>query len=109
MTLRHLRLRHFNTSTDEGRSNERYRRAALTTATSLIAKLASVITFVVSVPLTVRYLGPERYGIWMTVASLVTMLSWADLGIGNGLMTLISESHGKTDEEAARAYVSSAF
>jgi O-antigen/teichoic acid export membrane protein len=62
-----------------------------------------------SIPLTIHYLGTQRFALWMTINSLMTMLTFADLGLGNGLMTAISESHGKDDMQMARRYISSAF
>lgn len=104
-----LRFHSFDTSSPQGRSDERYRRVVLTTITSVAAKCAALITLLISVPLTIHYLGVERYGVWMTISSVVAMLSSADLGIGNGLMNMISESYGKDDPEAAARYVSSGF
>jgi O-antigen/teichoic acid export membrane protein len=68
-----------------------------------------MLSLLVSIPLTVHYLGAERYGMWMTIASLVAMLSSADFGIGFGLLNMISESYGKEDWDAAARYVSSGF
>ncbi len=107
--LRLLRLKQFDVSTEQGRSSERYRRVALTTASAGLTKLATALILFVSVPLTLSYLGPERYGLWMTIGSVVTLLSFSDFGIGNGLVNAISEAHGKQDRELAREYVSSAF
>ncbi len=90
-----LRLKPFDTSTEQGRSRERYRRAALTTFASVTAKAVTVLTALITVRLTVRYLGTERYGLWMTITSVVAMMAFADLGIGNGLLNCISEAHGK--------------
>jgi O-antigen/teichoic acid export membrane protein len=104
-----LTLKEFDTGTPEGRSKERYRRVALTALSSGGAKVISVITMLISVPLTLHYLGAERYGMWMTISSVVLMLGFADLGLGLGLMNSISEAHGKEDRRAAAHYVSSAF
>jgi O-antigen/teichoic acid export membrane protein len=104
-----LRLRPFDTSTSEGRSQERYRRAALTTIASGIAKAIGLLTSLVSVPLTFRYLGAERYGIWMVLISLISVMGFADLGIGNGLINAISEAYGKDDRRLAKEYVTSAL
>jgi O-antigen/teichoic acid export membrane protein len=104
-----LRLKTFDTSTLEGRSKERYRRAALTTLTQGAAKGVAVLTMVVSVPLTLNYLGPERYGMWMTMSSVVLLLGFADLGLGLGLMNSVSEAHGRDDRQAAVNFVSSGF
>jgi O-antigen/teichoic acid export membrane protein len=103
------RLTPFDTSTEEGRSSERYRRAWLTTLTSVAARGLWFLTLVVSVPLMVRYLGAERYGLWATITAAIALLTFADLGLGNGLLNAISEANGRNDTAAARKYVSSAF
>ena len=51
---------------------------------SVIAKAIALLTGLVSVPLTFRYLGAERYGIWMVLVSIIAAMGFADLGIGNG-------------------------
>lgn len=104
-----VRLKPFNTSTTEGRSKERYRRIALTSVTAIAAKGIGVLTSLVSVPLTIDYLGVERYGLWMTLSSVIALLGFADLGIGNGLLNAVAEADGKDDRDAACRYVSSAF
>lgn len=104
-----LRLKTFDTSTPEGRSKERYRRAALTTLAQVFTKGVSALTILVSVPLTLNYLGTERFGMWMTISSVVLMLGFADLGMGLGLMNAVSEAHGREDRQAAVNSVSSGF
>ena len=107
--LRVLRLKPFDVSTPEGRSRERYRRAALTTVTSVTAKGITAATSLITVRLTVHYLGTERYGLWMTITSIVAFLNFADLGIGNGLLQAIADARGRDDDESVHRYVSSAF
>ena len=74
------------------RSTERYRRVVLTATGSLVARGVTALTMLVSVPLTVGYLGAERYGMWMTISSLITFFSFVDLGIGNGLVNSIADA-----------------
>jgi O-antigen/teichoic acid export membrane protein len=104
-----LRLSPFETSTAGGRSKERFRRAALTTIASASSKAIALLTGLISVPLTFRYLGAERYGIWMVLISIIAAMSFADLGIGLGLMNAVSEAYGKDDRALAREYVTSAL
>jgi O-antigen/teichoic acid export membrane protein len=104
-----IRFKEFDTSTPEGRSKERYRRAAFTSMAQGAAKGVSVLTMVVSVPLTLTYLGAERYGMWMTISSVVLMMGFADFGMGLGLMNAVSEAHGREDRQAAINSVSSGF
>jgi len=49
-----LRLTPFDTPSAEGRSNERYRRASLSAATSAAAKGIALVTTFVSIPLTLK-------------------------------------------------------
>ena len=57
-----VRLRPFDVATPEGQSQERYRRAALTALAALASKGLTMLTLLVSVPLTMGYLGAERFG-----------------------------------------------
>ena len=57
---------HTGTRPDEGAINrgaERNRRAMLTGATSTIARVVQAGTSLITVPLTIRYLGNERFGL----------------------------------------------
>ena len=104
-----FQLHPFDTSTAGGRSKERLRRAALTTISAGAARVIGLSASLISVPLTFRYLGAESYGIWMVLISIITMMGFADLGIGNGLMNAVSEAYGKDDRQLAKEYVTSAF
>jgi O-antigen/teichoic acid export membrane protein len=108
-THRLLRLRPFNTSSPEGRSDERHRRIILSATASVLAKGLSITAGLISVPLTLKFLGAERYGVWMTISSFVAILAFADLGIGNGLLNAISRAHGRNDRREIRQYVASSF
>jgi O-antigen/teichoic acid export membrane protein len=104
-----LRLRPFDTTAPQGRSNERHRLIIMSSLTSAIAKLITIGTALISVPLTLHYLGPERYGMWMTMSSFLVMLSFADLGIGNGLLNAVASAYGRDDRQEIYRYVSSGF
>ena len=98
-----------STRAGDERAKSRHRRIALTGFTSLTAKAVALATALVTVPITFRFLGAERYGLWMTLTSSVLFLGFADLGVGNGLTASIAESHGRADDARAVRQVSSAF
>ncbi|MCF6177767.1 MAG: oligosaccharide flippase family protein [Geopsychrobacter sp.] len=103
-----FRFKPFDVTSPEGRSQERLRRILLSAMSSALAKATMLFTLFISVPLTLNYLGVERFGLWMVISSTITMLSVADLGIGNGLMNAIAEAHGKNDVKSMQQYFSSA-
>ncbi len=109
LVARYIRVKPFDTTTEQGRADERHRKIALTAASAAISKVVSVGTSIISIPLTMHYLGPERFGLWMTINSIVIVLSFADFGIGNGLLNAISDANGKDDQDAMRRYISSAY
>ena len=102
-----LTLRPFDVGLPGGRSKERYRRLALTAVTGPISSVCGFLTFAVSVPLTIHYLGPERYGAWMSISSLMAFLKFSDLGLGNGLIGAISQAEGRDDRLYAKRAISS--
>ncbi len=87
----------------------RSRRALGNVGAAGVARLVSLVTMILSVPLAVGYLGPERYGVWLGATALAALLSFGDLGLGNGLTNAISEAMGRNDPEDARRSVASAF
>jgi len=95
-------------STSTGRSRERFRRIGLTTASSIAARGIGFATSLITVPLTLHYLGPERYGLWATLSSIIALASFADLGLGNGLLNALAGAHGRDDREAGAREVSTA-
>ncbi len=86
----YLRLKPFDAATDGSRIDERYRHAAWTAAANVASAGLGFLTFAITVPLTISYLGQERFGLWMTVASLAGTLSLMDLGIGNALVSRVA-------------------
>lgn len=74
-----------------------------------ILKSISILCTLIVVPLTIDYVSPYEYGIWLTISSLVAWLSFFDIGIGNGLRNKFIESIEKKEHEQARMYVSTAY
>jgi O-antigen/teichoic acid export membrane protein len=104
-----IQLKPINTLTHEGRSIERLRRVYLTGFSSVIAKSVNTLAMLFVVPITLTHLGSERFGLWMAITSLVAFLEFADLGIANVILNLVSEANAKDDKGAARVYISNAF
>lgn len=104
-----LRLTPFDVSSAEGRSKERYRRILLTVLSALATRGIGMVAAIITTPLTLSYLGAERFGLWMTISSITALLAFADFGIGSGLLNAISHAHGQDDRSAAQKSVSSAF
>lgn len=99
----------FDTSMEDGRSNERLRRIALTAATAALAKILAMAVPLVTITLALEYLGKEVYGLWMTITAFFSMFVFADFGLGSGLLTTLSRAYGRDDIEESRKLTSSTF
>lgn len=62
-----------------------------------------MIVMVMSVSWTLPYLGEERFGVWMAVASMAALLSFLDLGIGNALTNRVAYLASKNNKETLRS------
>lgn len=70
--------------------------------------LVMVIGFI-SVPFTLEYLGVEKYGIWVTLLSVISWMNISDLGIGNGLRNKVTELIAKNNKIKIKEYISTAY
>ena len=104
-----MKTNNFDVSTVDGRSNQRYRKVLIAASSSMFYKIITVVTGLVSIPLTMDYLGTERFGIWMVCTSILSFIAFADLGLGNGLLNAVSKNHGLDKNEETNKYVSSVF
>ena len=91
------------------RRRARLRRVAATAGAAAAAKLISSLSILVTIPLALHYLGLERFGVWTVIASFSVVLSFADFGLGNGLVTKLAGLHGRNDRAAMREAISNCF
>ena len=69
----------------------------------------SIIISLFLVPLTIHYVSPGQYGIWITLSSIIGWFGFFDIGFGNGLRNKFAESVAKGEHEQARIYVSTTY
>ncbi len=69
----------------------------------------SILISLVYVPLFIDYLDTERYGIWLTLSSILGWFEFFDIGLGNGLRNRFTEALAKNDHALARIYVSTTY
>ena len=104
-----ITLKPFDINTEDGRSKERYRKVILSAGSSVFNKVVTILTGLISVPLTVDYLGVERFGLWMIITSILALIAFADLGLGNGLVNAIAKSEGENNHHDSQEAISSTF
>ena len=69
-------------------------------------KIVGMFLGIVSVRLNLKYLGNSLYGMWVTISAIISWMSSADLGIGNGLRNELAQAFGKGDTDRQGKLVS---
>ncbi len=76
---------------------------------SLLIKGLSIAISLVLVPLTIDYINPSRYGIWLTISSIVAWFSFFDIGLTQGLRNKFAEAKAKGEDDIAQILVSTTY
>lgn len=76
---------------------------------SALYKIGSIATTFLAMPIMIKYLGIEQFGVWATMLTLITWVMLFDLGIGSGLKNKVSESLAQNNIEQATGYISTAY
>jgi len=76
---------------------------------SALYKVGAIVATFLAMPIMIKYLGVEQFGIWATMLTLITWVMMFDLGIGNGLKNKVSESLAQNNPRLASDYISTAY
>jgi O-antigen/teichoic acid export membrane protein len=90
------------------RGRERYRRAAVTSASSLGPKLLSVAVLLVGSRVVAADLPTDGFGVWLLLITASGLVGFADLGLSNGLLNEAAKANGADDLVSMRRAISSA-
>jgi len=76
---------------------------------SFAIKGLSILTSLLLIPLTIHSLDQEKYGIWITLYSIVSWFNIMDIGLGNGFRNKFAESIAKGQNEKAQEYINTLY
>ena len=76
---------------------------------SFLIKGISIAISLILVPLTINYINPSRYGIWLTLSSIIGWFSFFDIGLTQGLRNKFAAARAKGEDNLAQIYVSTTY
>ena len=89
--------------------NHRDRSIHLAAISSLLSKGGTFLLQIVALPVAIRVLGPERFGIYAAVSATFVLLNFADFGIGPSVVRGVAEARASERFHAARRLFSLAL
>jgi O-antigen/teichoic acid export membrane protein len=90
-------------------SDARTTKAKKNIAVSFIVKGINILIMLGMVPLLIRQLNTDKYGIWLTMASFISWFSFFDVGLGNGLKNTLAGKLVVNDTIGAKKAISTAY
>ena len=76
---------------------------------SFLIRGLNVIVNLLFVAITLHYVGPTIFGIWIVILSFFEWINFFDVGLGNGFRNRFAESLSKNDILLAKKYVSTTY
>ena len=76
---------------------------------AVVYKAMAMLASFLAIPIMIRHLGQEQFGVW---SSFLTVMSWIiffDLGVGNGLRNKVAEALARNDKAEAAHYIASGY
>lgn len=91
------------------KGNERTRNVKNNIIQSVAIKGFSILIQLLLVPMTLGYLSPELYGIWLTLSSILLWLHFFDVGFTLGLKNKLAEAIALGDFKRGKRLVSTTY
>jgi O-antigen/teichoic acid export membrane protein len=87
----------------------RFRKAARATVVVQVFNILGALLSLATVPLYLRWLGQERYGLLLTGLAFAGYLMFSDAGLSWSSMLLIAQANGRNDRKGIAAIVRNSF
>lgn len=91
------------------KGQERSIKAKKNIIASIFIRGTSIGISLLLVPLTINYINPSGYGVWLTISSIIAWFSFFDIGLTQGLRNKFAEAKAKGDHHLAQIYVSTTY
>lgn len=91
------------------KGNKRSAKAKKNVLSMILVKGGIILIGLILVPLTINYVDSERYGVWMTLNTMVTWMSFFDIGLSNGLKNKLTEALAIKNYQLCKEYISTTY
>ena len=81
----------------------------LNMASGVVVTVINAVALMAAFPIYLHFLGYERYGVWLVLATVLSFARLGNLGIDQAVMKLVAEEYGRDDIEGIQRYVTTAL
>ena len=84
-------------------------RLTLSILTSVLAKFIGIGATLITIPVTLNYLGEEKFAIWMVISGFLGFMTFSDFGLGMGLQNALSRAYGLNDRKSQSYLIATGY
>jgi len=81
----------------------------LNMASGVVTTVINTMAMMAAFPIYLHFLGYERYGVWLVLATVLSFAQLGNLGIGQAVMKLVAEECGRGNIKGIQQYVTTAL
>mgnify|MGYP001065930330 CR=1 FL=1 len=81
----------------------------LNMTSGLVTTAINAVVLAIAYPIYLHFLGYEKYGVWLVLATILGFAQLGELGIGQAVMKLVAEEHGRGNIDGIQRYVTTAL
>jgi len=74
-------------------------------ASGVVVTVINAVAMMAAFPIYLHFLVYEKYGVWLVLTTVLSFAKIGNLGIGQAVMKLVAEEHGRGDIEGIQRYV----
>jgi len=74
-----------------------------------LTMVINTVVMLIAFPVFLHFLGYEKYGVWLVLATVLSFAQLGDLGIGPAIVKLVAEEHGRNDIKGVQRYITTAL
>ncbi len=89
--------------------DDRSKRVFKNVLNSFLVKIFSTVVTLSLIPVSIKYVNKESYGVWLTISSVITWINVFDFGLSNGLTNKLTEVFAVKNNRLARVYLSTSY
>lgn len=75
----------------------------------VVTTVVNTAVLAVAYPIYLHFLGYEKYGVWLVLATVLTFAQLGNLGMGPAVMKLVVEEYGRGDIKGIQPCVTTAL
>ena len=90
-------------------ADSRVRRIVLVAGASYLGRFSQGAAVLITLPIARRSFSPDLFGVWMMLSSFLSFMSFADFGVGNGVLNQITKAHATEDRDLLRRTLASGY